>query len=28
MGEYRKKFYVVWVGHSPGIYDSWEEAKL
>ncbi|MDE7393329.1 MAG: ribonuclease H family protein [Muribaculaceae bacterium] len=28
MGEYRKKFYVVWVGYSPGIYDSWEEAKL
>lgn len=22
-----RKFYVVWVGHSPGIYDSWEEAK-
>lgn len=24
----RRKFYVVWVGHSPGVYDSWEECKL
>lgn len=24
----RRKFYVVWEGRSPGIYDSWEEAKL
>lgn len=23
-----RKFYVVWKGHSPGIYDSWEECKL
>ncbi len=23
-----RKFYVVWEGHSPGIYDSWEECKL
>ncbi|MCM1504867.1 MAG: ribonuclease H family protein [Muribaculum sp.] len=22
-----RKFYVVWIGHSPGIYDSWEECK-
>jgi len=22
-----RKFYVVWEGHSPGIYDTWEEAK-
>lgn len=22
-----KKYYVVWVGHNPGIYDSWEECK-
>lgn len=22
-----RKFYVVWNGRSPGIYDSWEEAK-
>ncbi len=22
-----RKFYVVWVGKSPGIYDSWEECK-
>ncbi len=24
----RKKFYVVWEGLSPGIYDSWEECQL
>ena len=23
----RRKFYVVWAGHSSGIYDSWEECK-
>ncbi len=23
----KKKFYVVWVGHKPGIYTSWEEAQ-
>ena len=23
----RRKFYVVWVGHKPGIYDSWEECQ-
>lgn len=23
-----RKFYVVWEGHAPGIYDSWEECKL
>lgn len=23
-----RKFYVVWAGHSPGVYDSWEECKL
>lgn len=23
----KRKFYVVWIGHSPGIYDSWEECK-
>lgn len=23
----RRKFYVVWVGHSPGIYDSWDECQ-
>lgn len=22
-----RKFYVVWVGHAPGIYDSWEECE-
>lgn len=24
----RRKFYVVWAGHSPGVYDSWEECRL
>lgn len=24
----RRKYYVVWVGNAPGIYDSWEECKL
>lgn len=24
----KRKFYVVWEGRSPGIYDSWEECKL
>ncbi len=23
----KRKFYVVWAGYSPGIYDSWEECK-
>lgn len=23
----KRKFYVVWEGHAPGIYDSWEECK-
>lgn len=23
----RRKFYVVWVGFNPGIYDSWEECQ-
>lgn len=23
-----RKFYVVWEGRSPGIYDSWDEAKM
>ena len=23
----RRKFYVVWVGNNPGIYDSWEECE-
>ena len=22
-----RKFYVVWEGRAPGIYDSWEEAQ-
>lgn len=24
----KKKFYVVWVGVNPGIYDSWDSCKL
>lgn len=24
----QKKYYVVWEGHAPGIYDTWEEAKF
>lgn len=28
MSSQRRKFYVVWVGRSPGIYDSWEECRL
>lgn len=24
---YKRKFYVVWQGLAPGIYDSWEECK-
>lgn len=23
----QKKFYVVWKGHQPGVYESWEECK-
>ena len=23
-----RKYYVVWEGRAPGIYDSWEEARL
>ncbi|MBP7821476.1 MAG: ribonuclease H family protein [Saprospiraceae bacterium] len=23
----KKKFYVVWNGHVPGVYDSWDECK-
>lgn len=23
----RRKFYVVWVGHNPGIYDNWSDAQ-
>ncbi|MBO4966178.1 MAG: ribonuclease H family protein [Muribaculaceae bacterium] len=22
-----KKFYVVWAGHNPGVYDSWDDAQ-
>lgn len=24
----KRKFYVVWTGEAPGVYDSWEECKL
>lgn len=24
----KMKYYVVWEGHSPGVYDSWEECRL
>lgn len=24
---HNKKFYTVWVGHNPGVYDSWEDAR-
>ena len=27
MGKKKPKFYVVWQGRKPGVYDSWEEAK-
>ena len=23
----KKKFYVVWAGHKPGVYSSWDEAN-
>lgn len=25
---HRRRFYVVWEGHAPGIYDSWDECRL
>ena len=27
MANYKGKYYVVWKGQNPGIYDSWEECK-
>lgn len=24
----KQRFYVVWNGHNPGVYDNWEDAKL
>ena len=27
MSKARRKFYVVWQGYSPGIYDSWTECQ-
>ncbi len=28
MASKKKKYYVVWDGHNPGIYDSWKECTL
>lgn len=28
MARNRRKFYVVWVGHDTGVFDSWDECKL
>ena len=28
MASRRRKYYVVWAGHSTGVFDSWEECKL
>lgn len=27
MGSKKQKYYVVWQGHNPGIYSSWDECK-
>lgn len=27
MGQSKRKFYVVWEGRAPGVYDSWEECE-
>lgn len=27
MGGKKKKYYTVWKGHKPGVYDSWEECQ-
>lgn len=27
MSKPKKKWYVVWRGHEPGVYDNWEDAK-
>lgn len=27
MAQQRRKFYVVWEGRAPGVYDSWEECE-
>ncbi len=27
MASKKKKYYVVWEGHSPGIYDTWEDCQ-
>lgn len=25
--QYKKKYYVVWRGHNPGVYDDWNDAR-
>lgn len=27
MGKKKKKYYVVWQGHNPGVYDTWDKCK-
>lgn len=27
MASRKRKFYVVWIGHQPGIYDNWDDCK-
>lgn len=28
MARKKQKYYVVWAGHSPGIYESWEDCQI
>ena len=28
MAQKKRKYYTVWVGLSPGVYDSWTECQL
>ncbi|MFK7937210.1 MAG: viroplasmin family protein [Saprospiraceae bacterium] len=28
MAKYKQKYYVVWAGHNPGIYDTWEDCQI
>lgn len=27
MAKNKKRYYVVWAGHNPGVYDDWEDAR-
>ena len=27
MGKTKKKYYVVWAGREPGVYDDWDDAR-